>query len=176
MLATIQQQLSRLEGITERYLDLARPRRREVRPLDPLELCQDLAAFEAETLRRAGLRVMVEGNGGVLPLDGAALRQVLLNLLRNAGEAGATEARLTVETGPSSVSVHLSDNGPGMDEETARRIFEPFFSTRARGTGLGLAITRQLVEEAGGSIRCDTSPGSGAQFTVTLPVATEQED
>jgi signal transduction histidine kinase len=63
-----------------------------------------------------------------------------------------------------------------MDEETARRIFEPFYSTRVRGTGLGLAITRQLVEEAGGSISCTTTPGVGTCFTMILPAALEVEE
>jgi signal transduction histidine kinase len=63
-----------------------------------------------------------------------------------------------------------------MDPETARHIFEPFFSTRATGTGLGLAVTRQLVEEAGGRILCSTSPGAGACFSVFLPALPEEKD
>jgi hypothetical protein len=75
--------------------------------------------------------------------------------------------------GGEGLTLTVADNGPGMDEETRRRCFEPFFSTKRRqlSTGLGLAVVRGLVERAGGTIDVDSAPGRGAAFAVTLKLA-----
>lgn len=169
VMGTMLQQIKRLETLTGRYLDLARPRRPEQHPIDPLVLVHDIVAFEADALENHGLAVQVRGQGGLLCLDPGALRQILGNLLRNAAEAGASSAIIEVLPETDALNLVVADDGPGMDPTVAERIFEPFFSTHAHGTGLGLAITRQLVEQAGGRIRCTTAPQSGTQFHVHLP-------
>ena len=68
------------------------------------------------------------------------------------------------------VEIAVSDTGPGIPPEVARRLFEQFFTTKPQGTGLGLSITRQIVEEHGGQIRWTSTPGAGATFTVSLPL------
>ena len=72
------------------------------------------------------------------------------------------------------VEIRVSDTGIGMDRDTLRDVFEPYFSTRDAGTGLGLAITRRAVEEHGGIIRAESSPGDGSTFTVLLPTGHER--
>ena len=67
--------------------------------------------------------------------------------------------------------VSVTDDGPGMDAVQVARIFEPFYTTKAKGTGLGLAISRQELEDIGGSLVCESVPGHGSTFRVTLPVA-----
>ena len=69
------------------------------------------------------------------------------------------------------VVVSVTDDGPGMDADQLARIFEPFYTTKAKGTGLGLAISRQELEDIGGSLVCESAPGRGSTFRVTLPVA-----
>jgi anti-sigma regulatory factor (Ser/Thr protein kinase) len=106
----------------------------------------------------------------------AALTQIVLNLVQNAGHAlkDRPDGTITVSAAAvpeeRAVRISVSDNGPGMDEETRRRCFEPFFSTKRRqlSTGLGLAVVRGLVERSGGTIAVESSPGRGATFTVTL--------
>jgi signal transduction histidine kinase len=99
------------------------------------------------------------------------LRQVLLNIVGNAYQAmidGGTVAVSLVPDG-AQVLVRVSDSGAGMTTEVSRRVFEPFYTTKARGVGLGLAVSRRIVEAHGGDITVESTPGQGAAFTVSLP-------
>lgn len=99
------------------------------------------------------------------------LRQVLLNLLRNADEAlGDRHGRIGIalrERGDR-VDIVVEDNGPGIPPEVQAQIFDPFFTTRPEGTGLGLSLSRALAENAGGSLELQSGPGSGARFVLSL--------
>ena len=123
-------------------------------------------------------------------LDADQLRQVFVNLLANAVDAGPAESpvavtaeRVNVSTGDRrngeggrqvpGARVSIADRGQGMDEGTRARIFEPFFTTKKKGTGLGLAIAKQIVEQHGGTIRVESKPGEGTRFVIDLPLAAD---
>jgi nitrogen-specific signal transduction histidine kinase len=107
--------------------------------------------------------------------DPAQIEQVLMNLALNARDAMPSGGRLSIRckllASVGRVELTVTDTGHGMDEATRRSAFEPFFTTkpRARGTGLGLALVHGIVEASGGSIRLESSPGLGAQFTLSWP-------
>lgn len=106
--------------------------------------------------------------------DADQLRQVLVNLLLNAAQAMSGRGTLTVEVrceGDLGV-VLVADTGPGIPGELRERIFEPFFSTKARGegTGLGLSVCRKLVEEHGGTLTAGSGCSGGARFRLALPL------
>jgi signal transduction histidine kinase len=109
-------------------------------------------------------------DGPVLAVgDPGLVRQVFLNLIRNAVQAMGEEGTLTVSAaGGSRVTVSFTDTGSGISSEQQERIFDPFFTTKERGTGLGLAVVRTLVESIGGEVVVTGSPGEGACFTVQL--------
>ncbi|MBM4367325.1 MAG: HAMP domain-containing histidine kinase [Deltaproteobacteria bacterium] len=170
MLGTLVNEIRRLEAVTERYLDLARRRTPVLAPEDPVEIARSVVALEDERLRRLGVETTVEnGASRVVDIDGNLLRRALLNLVRNAAEAGAKRVAVRVDV-DEALRVTVIDDGPGMTPEVASRIFEPFFSTKGRGTGLGLALTRQGIEDLGGTIVVYSEPGKGATFVVTVPV------
>lgn len=104
-------------------------------------------------------------------LDRALLTQVLLNLLRNAGEAMGDRGTLTVTIEADAgrlLRIVVEDTGPGIEPERAATIFDPFFTTKERGTGLGLAVARAAVLAHGGDLTFE--PGRrGARFVVSLP-------
>lgn len=106
-----------------------------------------------------------------LSLDRAKIQQVVLNLLDNAEDASPRGGRVLVRTHPTPTGAQLvvQDEGVGMTQEQKPHIFEPLYTTKPEGAGLGLDIVRRIVELHRGTIRCDTSPGSGTCFTVTLP-------
>lgn len=96
---------------------------------------------------------------------------MILNLLANAREAIGEHGEIRVstrETGEA-VEIRVSDNGGGVPEAVASRIFDVFFTTREKGTGLGLGIARRIAGEHGGSIRLENHPGHGATFVVSVP-------
>ncbi len=101
-------------------------------------------------------------------LDGARVRQVLVNLLDNAVAAGPpVRATLRADTGQ--LVIEIADHGPGVAEADRDKIFEPFHTGKTQGTGLGLAVARHIVEQHGGTIGVHPSPGGGALFRVTFP-------
>lgn len=108
-----------------------------------------------------------------------ALMQIVFNLVQNAGEAlkarneGSVVIRAEATDDRCAVRLRVSDDGPGMSDEVRQRCMEPFFTTKAQGTstGLGLALVQHLVQKTGGRIEVESTPGNGATFTITYPVA-----
>ncbi|HWA75844.1 MAG TPA: PAS domain S-box protein [Polyangiaceae bacterium] len=160
-------------------------------PTDLSLLFRELGALLAATLsKKAELRLSIE-SGSVVLGDRATLTQVLMNLLTNASDAlgdatGVIEVRTRRVTEPDSsfrhalgnvvhpgdwVLITVRDTGEGMDEATVARIFEPFFSTKAKGHGLGLAACLGIVSAHGGAIRVETKPGEGSTFSLLLPAS-----
>lgn len=135
-----------------------------------------LALIDAHS---GGILVDREDGAGdaAVEVDSVQIRQVLVNLLRNAVEAVAGSeaegaARVTISTGllpGGAVEFAVSDTGPGLPPEVRERLFEPFFTTKTNGMGIGLSVCRRLVEAHGGTIEADNAPGAGATFRFQLP-------
>lgn len=107
-----------------------------------------------------------------LRADRSLLRQAFINLLLNAFQAMPDGGKIEIgmERVDDDVQVIFSDTGIGMDEETAVRLFEPFFSTKDRGTGLGMSITATIITAHEGRIQVQSEPGSGTVFTIVFPL------
>ena len=108
-------------------------------------------------------------------IDRVLMRRVFANLASNAIEAagqGAAKIRLQgqITPGARAIEIRIEDNGPGVPEEYATRIFEPYFTTKSTGTGLGLAIVKKIVLQHGGSIALEPASGGGAAFVMSLPL------
>jgi signal transduction histidine kinase len=139
------------------------------------ELFDRALLLAQDELAGKGLRVQRLEAAGLpaVRADGDLICQVLLGLLSNAAEAApaGSEVALAAEARDGLIELAVADAGPGVPPELRGRVFEPFFTTRARGTGLGLAVARQIVEAHGGRIAVDEGAGGGARFTVRLPAA-----
>lgn len=113
----------------------------------------------------AGLYPQVQTYGeGLLTADHAQLEQVLINLIKNAYESGATK----VEVSASDSVIRVKDNGCGMSSDVLEHAFIPFFTTKPSGTGIGLSLCRQIILKHGGSITIDSQEGRGTTFTIKL--------
>ena len=103
--------------------------------------------------------------------DGAQLRQLVWNLVRNAVQASRPADEVVVATrrdDQGAVELSVSDKGPGIDASAHERLFDAFFTTRSQGTGVGLAVVKRIADEHGFAIQVESSAGQGATFRVVL--------
>jgi signal transduction histidine kinase len=119
-------------------------------------------------------KAYAEGLPAIL-MDGDKMRQVLLNVIRNAHEALEDGGKISIacdaveDGGRKMVRIRIADNGPGIPEKDWENIFEPFFSTKPSGFGLGLANARKIVEQHNGTIRVGKRRGRGSAFVIHIP-------
>jgi signal transduction histidine kinase len=174
----------RLLAMVDNLLDLARfeqgRRQLQIVPESPAFL---LRAASEEVRSRAqdkGVEVVVEAAESMpqVAVDAYRLGNALRNLLDNAltyTERGG-RITLTAAAGPEGVTLSVADTGVGIPPEHLPHVFEKFFrvpgQSRGIGTGLGLAIVNEIVAAHGGTITCESHPGAGTAFHITLPVAT----
>lgn len=172
------EEVDRLTGITRQYLELGRLPSPEPVSTPIGDLLERVVEFLGPDLeeRSVALELVADGEGPVVSVDPDQMKQVIINLVRNAGQAmdesedRRIEIRVVESTG--SVRISVKDSGHGMDAADTERIFEPFYSTREGGTGLGLSLTRHVVDEHGGRIECFSERGRGTTFVITLPLET----
>ncbi|MCA1828890.1 MAG: ATP-binding protein [Myxococcales bacterium] len=174
----IVREVDRLTAITEEYLRFARLPKPQMQRSDVNDVVRDLLEFVRPELVAAGVQVE-QRLSPELPrvlADVAQLRQLLLNLVRNAREAmpGGGSLRVSTRGGEGSVEVEVRDGGPGIEPARLQRIFDPFFTTKERGTGLGLAMAQEIAQEHGGQLTCDSALGTGTSFVLRLPAVVEQ--
>lgn len=108
-----------------------------------------------------------------LAINETELEQAMVNIMRNAAEAGATKLRIHSVSDGDHVTISLRDNGSGIPAEAFGRLFDPFYSTRREhgGTGLGLSLVHRIVHDHGGTVSARNPAGGGAQFDIRLPIA-----
>ncbi len=144
---------------------------------DAVQLATSFAAERARS-RKVGLREEFDDRVETFYFDPRGLERCVMNLLTNAIDATKVgEGEVTVATswdpeGPA-VTIVISDNGKGIPESQKEKVFDLLYSTKgSRGAGFGLAITKKIVEEHGGEITLDSTPGTGTKFSIRLPVRT----
>jgi two-component system, NtrC family, sensor histidine kinase HydH len=157
----------RLEALSADLLDFSRSGPIARTEADPAALLRSAA----EAVDAGRVRLTVSGAPARWPLDPSRTRQVLTNLLANALEASPADAPVDarVSTRGGRLLFTVRDRGAGLPPGQEHRLFEPFFTTRAKGTGLGLAVTQRIVEMHGGTVRAANHPEGGAVFEVELP-------
>lgn len=146
-----------------------RPRPMPLRVVDVFHRAVD-AHRPAIDAAKVSIRYAMEPEDMLLMADGELVHQALLNLIRNAVDAGATAIAMSAHVEDAMIVLGVRDNGPGIPDEAIDRIFNPFFTTRDTGTGLGLAIVHRIIDAHGGVIRVVNAPDGGAMFELLLPV------
>jgi len=169
-LQVIEDESLRAKLIVDGLLDLSRPMHLDKERVGLRPLCEEAVARLRETGVLEDIAVEVQGSAEV-DASPARLRQVVLNLVKNAGEAAGPGGRvdLLIDATPEAGRLRVRDTGRGLDAGARQKLFEPFFTTKAKGTGLGLAISQGIVRAHGGVLDGGSIEGGGAEFTVTLP-------
>jgi two-component system NtrC family sensor kinase len=178
-LAVIRQEAERASAIVRNLLSFARRQEGERQLQSIRPILESTLALLRNQLMAHKIELTLEVEPGVPEVEVHAnqIKQVFVNIIHNAAQAIRGAGRLggriaiSAKNWLDGVAVSISDNGPGIPESVAQRVFEPFFSTKSEGegTGLGLSICQGIVKEHGGQITVDPGPGTGATFTVELP-------
>ncbi|WP_321473336.1 ATP-binding protein [uncultured Paludibaculum sp.] len=172
-LQPILSETARLEGLVKDLLLYGRPAQAVLRQVESTELAETVQTHIHQALASGAVRLEKSIVSVTFESDPNLLEQALLNLLRNSMEAlqerGTGTVRLEVESRDGQVVWRVLDDGPGLSEEARRRLYEPFYTSKAFGTGLGLSITRKLVEALGGQFRIENRAEAGTMATIVLP-------
>jgi two-component system sensor kinase FixL len=173
-LTIIMEEVSRLEDMIAQMRDFVKHPAVKKEPGDLEVLLDEVAEMfeEAFKERHVTLKWVKSQENRPLNFDRQQIRQVLINLINNALEAMPHGGELTMSTRVKDANLELSisDTGLGMTPEVKANIFQPYFTTKEKGTGLGLAICQSILEEHGGGILVDSTPGQGSTFTLQIPM------
>lgn len=169
----VQKQCERLENLLNDFVRFTRLRQLDLSPGDlneQVDTVLDLFAAQADELGVEIRRYPLHDLPSVM-LDEQLLQAALVNLVKNALEAMPNGGTLMARTRLTrqGVALDLIDTGCGMDEKTAVKMFEAFFTTKAGGSGLGLPTARKIIEAHGGRIDVQSEIGRGTQFTLEFP-------
>lgn len=170
---SISSEVDRLTEITENYLRFAKLPQPKLEREDLSALVASVAEFARAELAQS--RISLQTELPAQPVDVAVdenqIRQALLNLIRNAREAMADGGllKIAVQPGDGSASLTVTDSGLGISADNLPKVFDPFFSTKAKGTGLGLALVQQIAAEHGGRAEVESREGQGTTFRLVLP-------
>jgi len=175
LLGMIDEEVTRMSSFVQNFLHLSRRPNREPQGFDLRPVLERSLGILRVELDRANVGITVEwnaDNGVHLQGDPLAMHHVFLNLALNARDVmpdgGNLHIRVTEKR--DEVRIQFEDTGPGVPKDIRKKVFDAFFTTRAKGTGLGLAFVDRIVSEHGGSVTVGDAPKGGALFEVRLPL------
>ena len=175
----ILREIKRVNALVSAFFSYARPVTLAVEPFNIHELLDVLIFIEGAKMRKSGVTLQCEfgARPETVMADRNLTQQALLNILLNAYQATSPSGEVTITTSTveepgtdTKLCVAINDQGPGIEPEALKRIFEPFYSTKTKGIGLGLPITERVIKAMGGRIELQSELGRGSTFSVLLPV------
>ncbi len=171
----VSREVTRLNDLVGDMLDLSKTRRPSAEAVDVAELARDVVSLANRSAAPKAVTVAYEGPAGEVATrcDGAQMRQVLWNLVRNAVQVSPSGSTVTVRVDPEGdrVALTVDDRGPGITPETRARIFDAFYTTHTHGVGIGLAVVKRIVDDhasMGATIEVQSLDAGGTRFRVTL--------
>jgi two-component system sensor histidine kinase HydH len=171
----IQSEVQRLENFLGDLRDFTRPATPVMQKMNINEVIHDVDVLMQEEAKNRDINLVEQLDPHLPPLqaDPNQMKQVLLNLVKNAFEAMDSGGQIVLASGAEDNQVWFSvkDTGGGMPPDVLEKIFNPFFTTKKKGTGLGLAVIHKIVADHHGSVSVQSLPDQGTTFQVKLPVA-----
>jgi len=167
----LKDEIIRLNDLTRQFREFVRKEKYDFQPTELRKLIDDVIKLQEPHFVERGIQVeaVVSPDLPAVRVDGNKIKQVLLNLLKNAAEAMPNGGKITIEARATqnSVILEITDTGVGIPLDIDA--FEPFTTTKKEGTGIGLVIVRQIVTAHGGRISYRSQPGQGTSFRMELP-------
>lgn len=162
----------RVNGIIEQFLYFARPAKPNVTEFEVASLLNAVGKIAEIQTTEKGIAFSLEaGEGSVMTADYQQLKQVFINLIRNAVEATDSGGKIKIAHRPEGGKniFEVSDTGCGISDANLDKIFDIYFTTKSGGTGMGLSIVRQIIIQHGGTITAESKLKHGTKFTITIP-------
>ena len=176
-LRILRDETRRLDRVVKTFLDFTKPVELKLAPLDLFELIDSLIQFLMPEAQSRNITIDVEcvQYPAMIRGDSDLLKQAALNLLRNAMEAMAEGGTLRVRVikAAGQIVLEIEDQGVGIAAESREKIFQLYFTTKAKGSGIGLAVTYRVVQLHNGSIDFRSTPGQGTTFELRFPELVE---
>ncbi len=190
-LSVIGEEMNRVAGLLDKLRSFSKPKIEGFELIDLNQLCQSMLDILKKSVlmqKQIEASLSIDPELPKIKTDPNGLKQILINLIKNASEALERGGKITVSTRflaesakimidekkriPGSIEIEVSDNGPGIDEKIRETLFEPYTTTKSRtsNSGLGLSIVHSIVKELNGRIICRSEKGKGTRFIITLPV------
>ncbi len=168
----ISEEIERLNNILTNFQDLTKPLKMEKDSISINEVLQKTVKLVEMGTLNLEIKLEISSKLPIVQADASFMKQVFLNLIKNATEACAPGGELVIETAsdPPWIKISFSDDGPGIPPELVNRIFEPFFTTKTRGMGVGLAVCQRIIQAHNGRIEVNNGLPKGTQFNIFLPV------
>jgi two-component system, sporulation sensor kinase E len=171
-------EITRLDYIVTQFLQAIRPSPPQLAPGSLNDVARETLELLRPELENRGLQLKekLARRLPLAPLDAGQMKQVLVNLIKNAMQAMTRGGELTLQTSSAGdwVWVGVSDTGGGIAPDKMNHIFEPFYTTKKKGTGLGLMIVQRIVRQHGGHIELESRVGQGTTFRIRLPLHERQ--
>ena len=170
-------EIVRLSVMLKNMLTFSRPEEEARKDVDMNSFIEGIMMLMEKQLKEADIRLVTEFDGKIptVKISPNQMRQVILNIVKNAIEAMPRGGTLTLSTrcDDGILKIAVQDTGLGMTDEVRQKIFDAFFTTKeqVRGVGLGLSVCYGIVQDHGGEIEVQSTPGKGSAFCITLPVA-----
>ena len=172
-------EINRLEYIITQFLQAIRPTSPDRKPDQLNKVVLETLDLLRPELDNRNIQLVKELDSKLpdIPFDRSQIKQVFVNLIKNAMQAIANEGVLTIRTKGEveGVLISIEDNGAGIPSERIGRIFEPYFTTKKKGTGLGLMIVHRIIRDHGGRIMVEPNHPEGTIFRVWLPFFEKQK-
>jgi len=166
----------RLSEMLRNMLSFSKPEEEKRKPIKMNELVEGILLVMEKQMKEANIKVETSFDDGIPEVMASTnqMRQVMLNIIKNAKEAMLKGGTLTVRTSreDNKVLIHIQDTGIGIPEEIRDKIYEAFFTTKSKvkGVGLGLSVCYGIIKDHGGEIKVESEEEKGTTFTISLPI------
>ena len=176
-------EITRLERIVKDVLFFARPSEPHLKSVPADEPLREVQTLMSPDLEKSRIRLEIDqAVSAPVRIDAHQIKQVLINLIKNAADSIGTDGLITLRAREDSkrlkerldrvVILEVADTGKGIAPDVEKRLFDPFFTTKETGTGLGLSIAARIVEKHGGALSYQTQVNHGTVFGILLPRST----
>ena len=170
--------INHLNSRVEQILGFARPVNLMLRSGNLNQIINDILELLRPQLTANKVEVRLSmGEAAYAMLDEASMHGALMNLILNAIEAMSKGGTLSIaiDQTDETLRIEIADTGPGIGEEEAKKIFEPFYTTKEQGLGLGMPYSRKIIDQHGGTISLNSQPGEGTTISIVLPAAQKED-